>query len=76
MSATTESVRGDAVDRQIERKQIKDWSGKRLVLPRGTTLPAVGTALSGEVFVLIKDAGVDQLYIFDDSVNNWSTVGP
>lgn len=76
MAETKESIRGDSAQRQIEGKQINDWSGKRFVPPRGTTLPAISTALPGELFVLVKDADIDQLYIFDNSVNNWSTVGP
>lgn len=74
MTETTESVRRDSAIRQIREKEIQDWSGKRVILPRGTTLPATG--LPGEVFVKIEEAGIDNLYIFDESVNNWVTVGP
>ena len=72
MTETTESVRQDSSKRGIEKKEI--WSGRRVVLPRGTTLPATG--LPGEVFVLENASGIDDLYIWDDSMNNWVTVGP
>ena len=74
MTETTESVRQDSSKRGIEKKEIDDWSGRRVVLPRGTTLPATG--LPGEVFVLENASGIDDLYIWDDSMNNWVTVGP
>lgn len=79
MAEETESVRKDSAKRQIEERQIIDWSGKRIILPKGTTLPALGsgvTYIDGEVFVLVKPSGVNQLYEFDESVNNWITVGP
>ncbi len=74
MTETTESVRRDSAARQIEQKEKVDWSGKRLVLPRGTTLPASG--LPGEVFVKIVDAGTDKLVIWDNGLDHWVTVGP
>ena len=37
MGEETESVRKDSAVREIEQKEVQDWSGKRLVLPRGTT---------------------------------------
>jgi hypothetical protein len=75
MAEETESVRKDSAERQLKQKEIVDWSGKRFVLPRGTTLPATG--LPGEVFVLQRDTPLhDQEYIFDDEYNNWVTVGP
>lgn len=75
MAEQTESVRKDSSERQLNQKEVVDWSGKRFVLPRGTTLPPVAGALPGEIAVLIKDAGRDQLYQFDQSQNNWVTVG-
>lgn len=75
MAEETESIRQDSSERQLKQKETVDWSGKRFVLPRGTTLPPAG--LPGEVFVLQKTSPLrDQLYIFDDEYNNWSTVGP
>lgn len=74
MAEQTESVRVDRAKRELEGRQRMAWGGKRVVLPLGTTLPATGE--TGEVFVLKKAAGVDQVYIFDESVNNWVTVGP
>ncbi len=74
MAEETESVRQDTASRRVTPKQIQDWGGRRVILPKGTTLPAEG--VSGEVFVLIKDAGIDQMYIFDESESHWSTVGP
>lgn len=74
MSESSESVRADSAQRQVQQKQINDWSGKRFVPPRGTVLPATG--LPGELFTLIRDADKDQLYIYDESEGNWSTVGP
>ncbi len=75
MAEEIESVRIDSATRDLKQKEIRDWSGKRFVPPRGTTLPAVIGALPSEMFVLIKSGGIDQLYIFDESLNNWSTVG-
>lgn len=74
MAETTESVRRDSAVRQIKQKEIQDWSGKRVILPRGTTLPASG--LDGEMFVKIVAAGHNQLYTYDEEINNWVTVGP
>ena len=77
MAETTESVRKDSAKREIEERAVVDWSGKRFVLPRGTTLPTTSGRLPGEVFVLQKGSpNPDQMYIFDDTVNNWVTVGP
>lgn len=72
MPEEIESVRKDSAERQIEQKQINDWSGKRVVLPRGTTLPPTG--LPAEVFVLVDNSGRDKLYIYDESAGDWSTV--
>lgn len=72
--ATTESVRADSAKRGIDERQVYDWSGKRFVLPRGVTLPAVG--LPGEVFTLVRASLPDQLYIFDEDADSWSTIGP
>ncbi len=75
MAEETESVRKDSAERQLKEKEIVDWSGKRLVLPRGTTLPASG--LPGEVFIKQNTHPVaDDLYIYDDDRGNWVTVGP
>lgn len=72
--ATSESVRADSAKRGIDDRQVYDWGGKRFVPPRGVTLPAVG--LPGEVFTLIRNGAPDQLYIFDEDSDNWSTIGP
>jgi hypothetical protein len=74
LTTTTESVRKDSRVRQIEQKQIIDWSGKRVILPRGTTLPAVG--VDGEMFIKIVVGGHNKLLTWDEGVNNWTTVGP
>ena len=74
MAETTESVRRDSAKRGVEQKEIDDWSGRRVVLPRGTTLPATG--LPGEAFVLIKAGAQNQLYTYDDGMGQWVTVGP
>lgn len=75
MAEETESVRKDSAKRQIDQRQIIDWSGKRIILPRGTTLPASG--LPAEVFVKENTAPIpDNLYIWDDDMGNWVTVGP
>ena len=74
MAESTESVRVDKGKRQIEERETMDWGGKAVILPRGSTLPPSGIA--GQVYVLTKAAGTDQLYIYDESVNNWVTVGP
>lgn len=75
MAEETEKVRGDQGKREIEQREILDWSGKRVVLPRGTTLPSTG--LPGEVFVKENThPTADDLYIFDSDRNNWVTVGP
>ena len=73
MTETTESVRKDSAKRGADKKEIIDWSGKRVVLPRGTTLPATG--LPSEIFVRLQ-AGEDQLFIFDGGLDRWVTVGP
>lgn len=72
MAEETESVRKDSSARQLEKKDIVDWSGKRLVLPRGTTLPPSGRA--GEIFVRTFVGGAI-LSVWDDSAEHWSTVG-
>ena len=75
MAEQTESVRIDRAKRELEQRQVGDWSGKRIVLPRGTTLPASG--FPSEVFVLQRGSpNPDQLFIWDDTVTNWVTVGP
>lgn len=74
MAEETESVRVDRAKRELEERERMNWSGKKVVLPKGTTLPSTGE--SGEVFVLVKNAASDQMYIFDESINNWVTVGP
>ena len=77
MAENTESVRVDRAKRQIEEREAVDWSGKRFVLPRGTTLPSITGRFPGETFVLERsNPDPDQLYIFDSSRNNWVTVGP
>ena len=74
MSESQESVRRDSAARQIEHKEVVDWSGKRFVLPRGTTLPASG--LSGEVFLKVNAAAEDQLFVRDNNLDRWVTIGP
>lgn len=75
MTETVESIRKDSAVRQVQQKEIVDWSGKRFVPPRGTTLPAMG--LPGEIFVLERTSPLrDQVYMWDAEYNNWSTVGP
>jgi hypothetical protein len=77
MAENTENVRGDSGVREDKGKQSTNWSGRKFVLPRGTTLPAVTAEReSAEVFVLQKTGASDQLYIFDTGINNWVTVGP
>lgn len=68
MAEETESVRRDSAVRQIQQKQINDFSGKRLVFPVVTSLPTKG--LPGEVVVL--DNGVtSKLYIWDNNTEAW-----
>lgn len=74
MAEVTESIRQDKAKKGASQKQLEDWSGRRMILPKGTTLPADGIA--GEVFVLIKDSSHDQMYIWDDSLDKFITVGP
>lgn len=75
MAEETESVRKDSAERQLKQKETVDWSGKRFVPPRGTTLPTTG--LPNEVFVLQRTSPLkDQLYMYDEEYNNWVTVGP
>ena len=74
MAEVTESIRKDSARRKVDDRQINDWSGRRLILPRGTTLPTEG--LPGEVFVKINDASKDQMYIWDDDYSKFVTVGP
>ena len=76
MAEESENVRRDRAERELRGKQVVDWSGKRVVLPRGTTLPPIPGAFPGEMFVLQRAGNLDQLYLFDDGVNNWVTVGP
>lgn len=64
-----ESVRKDSAVRQIQQKQINDFSGKRFILPRVTALPTVG--LPSEVVVLIVAGSSDKLYIWDDGASAW-----
>lgn len=74
MTESSESVRKDSSERVIRRgMQIHDWSNKRVILPRGTTLPS--DPRPGEVFW--KEAGGgDKLVIYSDTDNNWQTVWP
>ena len=74
MAEEIESVRKDSSARQLEEKEIIDWSGKRLVLPRGTTLPS--SPRPAEIFTVIKDADTDQVMIYDESLSQWLTIGP
>lgn len=75
MAEETESVRVDRSKREIEGRERISWGGKRVVLPHGTTLPTLGE--EGEVFVLDRASPLrDQMYIWDQEYNNWSTVGP
>ena len=74
MAEQTESIRVDRSKRELEGRERMSWAGKKVVLPRGTTLPSTGE--SGEVYIKVNGASADQMYIFDESVNNWVTVGP
>ncbi len=74
VNETTESIRRDSAVRQIEQKEVQDWSGKRVVLPRGTTLPATG--LEGEMFVKVYDSDTNHLCMWDKYLDHWVTVGP
>ena len=74
MTTSSESVRRDSAARQIEQKEKVDWSGKRVVMPRGTTLPASG--LPGEVFVKVVAAGTDKWCVWDSNLDHWVTIGP
>lgn len=77
MTESTENVRKDAGVREDKQKQVTDWGGRRFVLPKGTTLPAITDDLiEGEVFIKVRAGASDQLYIFDKGINNWTTVGP
>jgi len=74
MTEETESIRRDSSIRSIRQMEVTDWSGKRVVLPRGTTLPSV--ARPSEVYVKVNDSGTDKLCIFDGNLDHWVTVGP
>ena len=74
MAEESESVRRDSSEREIKGKEVIDWSGKRMVLPRGTTLPS--SPRPSEVFVKTDASGTDKLLIFDESLDHWVTVGP
>lgn len=74
MAEEIESVRKDSASRDLKQKEVIDWSGKRVVLPRGTTLPTDG--LPDEVFVKQRDSAEDQLFIRDEDLNRWVTIGP
>lgn len=75
MAEEIESVRVDRQKRQLEQRENIDWSGKNVVLPRGTSLPASG--IPGQIFALEKaGATKDKLMLFDGGLNNWITVGP
>lgn len=77
MAEASESVRVDQQVREQKQKEITDWGGRRFVPPKGTTLPPVTNDLiDGELFMLVKGAGINQLYQFDESQDNWTTVGP
>ena len=74
MTETTESVRKDSSARQLEEKEIVDWSGKRFVPPRGTTLPS--NPRESELFVKIVGGGRDKLLMYDAGIGSFQTVGP
>ena len=74
MSESKQSIRRDSAARQIQEKEIVDWSGKRFVPPRGTTLPASG--LPAEIFVKVNAAAEDQLFVWDSNLDRWVTIGP
>ena len=75
MAEETEAVRVDRSKRELEQRERVSWSGKKFVLPTGTTLPLTGE--QSEVFVLQRASPLrDQMYIWDSEYNNWSTVGP
>lgn len=75
MAEEAERIRIDSAVREVKKnKEVQDWGGKRVILPKGTTLPPVG--IDGEVFVLVVEAGLNKLMQFDEFVNNWVTVGP
>ncbi len=74
MPEETEAVRVDRAQREIDGRERMNWGGKRVVLPRGTSLPSTGE--NGEVFVKTNASGTDKLCIFDESLNHWVTVGP
>lgn len=77
MAESTESVRGDKTTREKDQKEIIDWSGRRFVPPRVTSLPAVSTDLiDGEIVVLSKPSGDNEMYLFDFDQQQWVTVGP
>lgn len=78
MAEQTESVRGDKGTREVKGQEVNDWSGRRVVLPTGTSLPAITNDLrDGEVFVKTPGSGTNpQMYVFDEDINNWVTVGP
>lgn len=74
MTEETESVRGDTRSREVNEKQTKDWSGKRFILPRGSSFPSPGSP--GELFVLSRGSAEDQLYMWQHNEGRFATVGP
>lgn len=78
MTENSENIRVDSQTREDKQRGVTDWGGRRFIAPKGTTLPAVTDDLiDGEVFVLIRGAGLKpQFYLFDEGLNKWSTVGP
>jgi hypothetical protein len=70
-SVGIESVRMDSAVRQIQQKQVNNFSGKRLVFPTCTSLPTTG--FEGEVEVLVS-GGTVALYIWSDGDADWVAV--
>ena len=63
-----ESIRKDSAVRQLQQKQVNDFSGKRLILPTCTSLPATG--FEGEVKVLVS-GGTISFYIWSNGDKAW-----
>lgn len=75
MAEETESVRQDSADREVGGgKQKKDWTGKRVKIPKGTTVPA--NPEDGEVFIHEYPATGDKYIFYSGTSGNWVTVGP
>ncbi len=76
MAETNESVRKDSQRREDKQMAVTDWGGRRFIPPRGSTLPTVdGTQVDGEVFMYTGGSKL-QLYVYDETAGNWSTIGP